>query len=232
MSLSKQQKFDMIRDVELRIAKEELAEQYLKDVKTIESSDKPLRTLKEIMESKETSVEQPATPDNDVVIGEALHDHQTGELSDLHVKYVYEHMSLEPDADVQKFDEQYLIDSRKLKVKHDREWHEMENSSNPSETEQAILERDYKEEDMTGFEILKKIRQESGYQTNEEKELLEQSEIAAKTPFEKSIDSLSQWKSIGRETLAMQGAEQGVNIQEHFENAQSMSNDNDMGMER
>ena len=55
MSLSKQQKLDMIRDVELRLAKEELAERYLKHINQIKNSDKPLRTLMEIIEGKQQS---------------------------------------------------------------------------------------------------------------------------------------------------------------------------------
>ena len=49
MTLTKQQKMDMIFDVELRLAKEELAEQYVKNLKTIENSKKPLRTLGDIV---------------------------------------------------------------------------------------------------------------------------------------------------------------------------------------
>ena len=44
MALTKQQKWDMIHDVELRLAKEELAERHIKNVKAIENSDKPLHT--------------------------------------------------------------------------------------------------------------------------------------------------------------------------------------------
>ena len=40
MALTKQQKWDMIYDVELRLAKEELAEQYVKNLNAIENSDK------------------------------------------------------------------------------------------------------------------------------------------------------------------------------------------------
>ncbi|MGH1377184.1 MAG: hypothetical protein ACRBB3_00010 [Alphaproteobacteria bacterium] len=49
MTLTKQQKLDMIRDVELRIAKEELAEMHIRNMKAIEESDQPLRTLKNII---------------------------------------------------------------------------------------------------------------------------------------------------------------------------------------
>lgn len=165
MSLSKQQKFDMIRDVELRLAKEELAEQYLKDVQAIENSDKPLRTLKELMKGNEHTAPETDISDS-IATAEMPYEHQADDLPD--------------------------------------------------------------------FEIIRKQQQEAGYQTSEEKELLEQSEIAVKTPYKKpGMDSLSEWQFIGFETLVMQDADKrDINIQEHFENAQSMSNDNDMGMER
>ena len=164
MTLSKQQKFDMIRDVELRLAKEELAEQYLKDVQAIESSDKPLRTLRELMLGDEHT-----TPETDISDSVGI------------VEIPYEHQA----------------------------------------------------DDFPDFEIMKSLQREAGYQTSEEKELLEQSEEAVKTSSEKPMDSLSKWQFIGFETLAMQDAEnRNINIQEHFENARAMSNDNDMGMER
>ena len=46
------------------------------------------------------------------------------------------------------------------------------------------------------------------------------------------MDSKSQWEFNGIETLARQAmAKEGFDLQDRFENAQSMSNDNDMGME-
>lgn len=62
MSLSKQQKLDMIRDVELRLATEELAERYLKHINQLENSDKPLRTLLEIMEGEQQQTHDIETP--------------------------------------------------------------------------------------------------------------------------------------------------------------------------
>ena len=48
------------------------------------------------------------------------------------------------------------------------------------------------------------MKQESYHQTSEDKELLEQSEEAVKTPFKKSgMDSKTQWEFIGLESLAM-----------------------------
>ncbi len=58
MTLTKQQKLDMIRDVELRIAKEELAEMHIKNMKAIEDSDQPLRTLKNIVNDQPSIAEQ------------------------------------------------------------------------------------------------------------------------------------------------------------------------------
>jgi len=156
MALTKQQKWDMIYDVELRLAKEELAEQYVKNLNTIENSKKPLRTLQEIV--------------------------------------------------------------------HGREQDRAEKSENQLEDEQTI----------TDPEFATNLKQEPYHQTSEDKELLEQSEIAAKTPFKKDgLDSKTQWEFIGIESLAMRdAAKRDFNIQKDFENAQSMANDHDMGMER
>ena len=66
MTLTKQQKLDMIRDVELRIAKEELAEMHIRNMKAIEDSDQPLRTLKSIINDQPliTEKEQSAIYNN------------------------------------------------------------------------------------------------------------------------------------------------------------------------
>jgi hypothetical protein len=45
------------------------------------------------------------------------------------------------------------------------------------------------------------------------------------------MDSLSQWEHIGLEHLAMrEHVSNDINIQEHYENAQAMINDTDMGV--
>ena len=83
------------------------------------------------------------------------------------------------------------------------------------------------------FEHTEYVQQNIYQHTSEDKELLEQLEIATKTPFNKSgMDSKSQWEFNGIETLARQAmAKEGFDLQDQFEDAQSMSNDNDMGME-
>jgi len=156
MTLTKQQKLDMIYDVELRLAKEELAEQYVKNMSALENSDKPLRTLQEIVHG---------------------YDRSKDEFS----------QNLTKEAHVSP----------------------------------------------ANFEQTEYVQQNIYQQTSEDKELLEQSEIAAKPPFNKSsLDSKSQWEFTGIETLARQAmAKEGFDLQDQFENAQSMSNDNDMGME-
>ena len=58
MTLTKQQKLDMIRDVELRIAKEELVEMHVINMKAIENSDQPLRTLKGIINDQPLIAEE------------------------------------------------------------------------------------------------------------------------------------------------------------------------------
>ena len=160
MTLTKQQKFDMIRDVELRLAKEELAEQYVKNINALENSDKPLRTLQEIVHDYDRSKD---------VLSQNL-------TKEAHV--------------------------------------------NPANFDNTIEHTEY-------------VQQNIYQHTSEDKELLEQLEIATKTPFNKSgMDSKSQWEFNGIETLARQAmAKEGFDLQDQFENAQSMSNDNDMGME-
>ncbi len=72
--------------------------------------------------------------------------------------------------------------------------------------------------------------------TKQEKldQLLEKSKAAANTPIKKSgLDSLSQWEFEGLEILAMRNtAINGFNIQKDFEDAQVMSQNDDLGMER
>lgn len=152
MSLSKQQKLDMIHDVELRLAKEELAERYLRHINQLEHSDKPLRTLLEIMEGEQ----------------QQTHD----------------------------------------------------------------IETPYIREEISSFEVMEKLQRESGLQSAEDLALMEQWKEAAKTPHRKhGMDSLTQWEHIGIENQAMrEGLSNDIDIQEHYENAQSMANDNDIGL--
>lgn len=152
MSLSKQQKLDMIRDVELRLAKEELAERYLKHINQLENSDKPLRTLLEIIEGEQQPAKDIETPNI--------------------------------------------------------------------------------QEEISPFEIMERLQHESGLQSAEELALLEKWEEAAKTPHRKpGMDSLSQWEHVGIENQAMrEGVSNDIDIQEHYENVQSMANDKDMGL--
>ena len=95
----------------------------------------------------------------------------------------------------------------------------------------AIL---YSYQNLPDPELMARLRHKMSHLTNEEKELMEQLEEATKTPFNKSgMDSKIQWEFIGFETLSMRDAnKRDFNIQKDFENAQSMSNDHDMGMER
>ncbi len=122
----------------------------------------------------------------------------------------------------------------------------LENSDKPLRTLQEIVHghdrsKDELSQNLTkeahvnpaNFEHTEYVQQNIYQQTSEDKELLQQSEIAAKTSFNKSgMDSKSQWEFTGIETLARQAmAKEGFDLQDQFENAQSMSNDNDMGME-
>ena len=162
MTLTKQQKLDMIRDVELRIAKEELAEMHVRNMKAIEDSDQPLRTLKSIINNPP------------------------------------------------------LI----------------------TEKEQSVS---YSDDKSLKYEALVDMKHNNHKPTNEDKELLEQSEIAANTPFKKdSLDSKTQWEFTGLETFSVRehitktenDPHLDFNLQEHFDNAKSMFSDHDIGMER
>ncbi len=107
----------------------------------------------------------------------------------------------------------------------------IEQSDNPFETERAIL---LSYQNTPDPETMDRMRQNVNHLTSEEKELLKQSEEAVRTSSSKAgLDSLNQWKFIGMETLATQrAAKRDFNIQKDFENANAMSNDHDMGMER
>ncbi len=232
MALTKQQKMDMIYDVELRLAKEELAEQYMRDIKTIENSKKPMRTLKGMIEKDMpfgTAIEKPEQ--SNIVAGQTLHQYQRDEWHNLNEQHFKELKSLNLNADLQKFTAQKQEELEQLLARHERDRDRVEKSDNPLEEEQAIV---HSYENLPDPEIMARLRQKMSHLTSEEKELMEQSEIAAKTPFSKlGLDSKTEWEFIGLETLAMRNAEnKHLNIKEHFENAKSMSNDNDMGMER
>ena len=228
MALTKQQKMDMIRDVELRLAKEELAEQHIKNMKTIEDREKPLRTLKGIV-GKDTP---PAVEVEHVrlVAGQDLSEHQREEWHSLNERQFEELETLTPNADLKEFAAQKHEELEHLLSRHGRDRDRVEKSETPLEEEQAIL-LSYK--NTPDPQSMARMKQNINHLTTEEKELLEQSEEATKTPFKKDgLDSKTQWEFIGFETLAVKGAEnRNLNIQKDFENAQSMTNDHDMGME-
>lgn len=242
MTLTKQQKTDMIFDVELRLAKEELAEQYVKNLKTIENSKKPLRTLKNI-DQKDTppimEVEQ-----EKYIVRQALSEYQRDEWHNLNERHFDELKLLSSDADLHGFAEQNQEELKQLLARHGRDRDRIEKSKTPLEEEQAIL---YSYDNDLDPGIMARLKQKTVPLTNEEKQLLEQSEEAVKTPFKKSgMGSKSQWEFIGLETQAMrenvpkstnrhiatEEKKLEFNLQEHFENTQSMPHDHDMDMER
>lgn len=94
------------------------------------------------------------------------------------------------------------------------------------------IEAPHIQEEVSPFEVMDKLQQKSGLQSAEELALLERFGEAAKEPFRKpAMDSLSQWEFIGLEHLAMrERVSNDTNIQEHYENAQAMANENDLGM--
>ena len=173
MTLTKQQKLDMIRDVELRIAKEELAEMHIRNMKAIEDSDQPLRTLKGLIEKVSPPIQEVAIPEKESVVEKAvLHQHHDNVLAP---------------------------------------------------------------------KIMTNMKQKIDPQSAEAQELLDQSEIAANTPFKKEgLDSKTQWEFTGLENISVcdnttkieEEPHLDFNLQEHFDNAKSMFSDHDIGMER
>jgi len=182
MTLTKQQKMDMIYDVELRLAKEELAERYVKNLNEIENSNKPLRTLQEIVEKDAPLVTEIVRAEH---AGQALSDVQRDEWHDLNERHFEELNSLGYNANLEEFSLRKQEELNQLLARHGKDRDTVEKSDNPLETERTILER---------------YKNTPEYNTGEK-----------------------------QETLAKRDAtEMDFDIQKHFENAQSMSNDNDM----
>ena len=229
MALTKQQKMDMIYDVELRLAKEELAEQYIRNIKAVEDSEKPLRTLKSIVDKVTPPIVEIERESS--VAGHSLAEHQRDEWHSLNERHFEELKLLSADADLHGFAEQNKAELNELLEHHGRDRDRVEQSDNPFETERAIL---LSYQNTPEPEAMDRMRQNVNHLTSEEKELLEQSEEAVRTSSTKAgLDSLSQWKFIGMETLATQRvAKRDFDIQRDFENAKAMTNDHDMGMER
>ena len=231
MTLTKQQKFDMIRDVELRLAKEELAEQYVKNMSALENSDKPLRTLQELTQKDAQSDLQIDTPEQKSMIAEImLHYHQRDQWHDLSERNYEELKSLGKNADLESFAFNKQKELDQLLTIHRREMDKVEQSENHMQTARGII---HGFDSAPSPEIMNGRTQETDQLTNEDKELLELSEIAAKAPFNKaSMDSKSQWEFTGIETLARQEmAKEQFGLQDLSDNSQNLSNDNDMGME-
>jgi hypothetical protein len=229
MALTKQQKMDMIYDVELRLAKEELAEQHLRNIKALEDSEKPLRTLKNIIGQDTPPVME--IEKMHVVAGQALSEYQRDEWQDLSERHFEELEAISVNVDARDLVEKQQTELKQLLARHGHDRGRVEQSEIPLEEEQAIV---LSYQNTPDAESMARMKQNITHLTSEEKELMEQSEEATKTPFEKSgLDSKSKWEFIGLETLAMREAgNNGSNIQKDFENAQTMSNDHDMGMER
>lgn len=240
MTLTKQQKRDMIYDLELRLAKEELVEQHIKNMTAIEKSAKPMQTAKNIIrENSQLPISNKELP----IAGHALHQYQQDQWHDLSERQFEALKSLPPTADLGIFADKKQSELEAL-LKHQRQDIErVKNSPHPLETEQAIL---HSHDNILDPEIMAQLKQKFDRQSVAEKGLLEQSEIATKIPFKKDgLDSKTQWEFIGLETLARRDntpketgkhnvteEQTDLNLQEHFSNAQSMSNDHGMGMER
>ncbi len=229
MALTKQQKMDMIRDVELRLAKEELAEQYVKNLDAIENSKKPLRTLQGIVQKEASPVVD--IEKEQIIAGQALSDYQRDEWHNLSEHHFEELKAISLNVDSQKLVSEQQEELGQLLARHGRDRDRVEQSETPLEEEQAVL---HAYENLPDPELLAGLRQKMSHLTSEEKELMEQSEEAVKTPSEKpGLDSKTQWQFIGFESLVRENAgKRDLNIQKDFENAQAMSNDHGTSMER
>ena len=228
MALTKQQKMDMIYDVELRLAKEELAEQHLRNIKAIEESEKPMRTLKGIFGDTPPVVEVEQV---NIIAGQALSEYQRDEWHSLSERHFEELKAISINVDAHELVEQQQEELKQLLARHGHDRSRVEQSETPLEEEQAII---LSYQNTPDAESLARMKQNANHLTSEEKELLEQSEEAVKTRSEKpGLDSKTQWEFIGFESLVMRNADKkDFNIQKDFENARAMSNDHDMGMER
>lgn len=233
MALTKEQKFNMIRDVELRLAKEELAERHIKNMEAIENSDTPLRTLREIVDKNVPPVQEVAIAKKEsVVAGQALRARQRDEWHSLNEQHFEELKSLSPNSDLKAFAAQKQAELENLLARHGRDIDRVEKSDTPLEDERAIL---YSYKHLPNQEIMaQQLKQETFSLTDEDKELFEQSEEAVNTPFRKDgLDSLTEWEFYGLEILAMHdAAKNNINVQEQFENARSMSTAHNTDMER
>lgn len=236
MALTKQQKLDMIYDLELRLAKEELVEQHVKNMTAIESSEKPMQTAKNIIGGNPPPLIEVDMPTKEnALAGHALHQHHRDQWHDLSERQFEELKSLPPNVAIEAFADKKQGDLETLLKQQRQDIDRVEKSEQPLETEQAIL---HSYDNALDPEIMANMKQKFYRQSSEGKELLEQSEIATKTPFKKDgLDSKTQWEFSGLETQAMRKnvtEEQQVdfNLQEHFDNAQSMFNDHGIDMER
>ncbi len=228
MALTKQQKMDMIYDVELRLAKEELAEQHVKNMKAIEASEKPLRTLKGILDKDTSPVAE--LEHATMFAGQALSEYQRDEWHDLSERHFEELKAISVNIDAHDLVEKQQAELKQLLARHGHDRGRVEQSVNPFEEEQAIL---LSYQNMPDQKTMAQMEQQDvNHLNSEERELMEQSEEAAKTPFEKSgLDSKTKWEFIGLETLAMREASnRDSNIQEHYENALVMYNEKGLGV--
>lgn len=201
MTLTKQQKFDMIYDLELRLAKEELVEQHVKNMAAIDTSKKPMQTAKDIMRRNPPSSNKVDMKEKEnAIAGHALHKHQRDQWHNLSEQQFKELKSLPQNSDIESFADKKQSELESL-LKHQRQDIErLEKSEHPLKTEQDIL-YSY---DALDPKIMANMKQKFDHQSIEEKELLEQSEIATRTPFKKDgLDSKTQWEFSGLETQAM-----------------------------
>jgi len=234
MALTKQQKFDMIRDVELRLAKEELAEQYVKNLNAIENSKKPLRTLQQIVHGRDQDLSEKSENqlEDELTISEPEFAtnmkpesyHQTNEDKEL---------LEQSEAAVKKPFKKSGMDSKTQWEFIGLESLAMRESIPKEKIRGSVTEeqmQEFRDEYYGGrydaLETLRQHSQENRYVTNEQ---LNQSNGDMALSKLKTQDILHDPQE-EFSTREPEMREVELNLQEHFENAQSMSIDNDMGM--
>lgn len=217
MALSKQQKLDMLHKVELRLAKEELAEQYIQDIAALENSKHPMTTLKNMMQNNPapaiTVLEQtPAT-------GQALLNHQRDHWHDLNEHHSNQLAALTSHDDITALKAQQKDELDHLLACQQRDRETVEKSDAPLEQEQAIL---HSYENAITPEILARMKQEKDHQNIEE-------------PALNHADFVDSYNKQARPELVpdywVEASDFEINLKEQYANAVSLEQGDDFELE-
>ncbi len=240
MTLTKQQKLDMIRDVELSIAKEELAEAHIKNMAELEKSDHPMRTLKDIITKTAPAIQEISIAEKESVTnqkGNAIALEVTQDIKpQTHSLTAKEAETLEQSEIATKTPStKEGLDSKSqwrftgLESVAARENAPAETSQN-NVTQEQIQEfrQEYYSGQYNALEKLNQLNTENGYVTEQQLDQFIQDIVDNQRVSQEILSNYS------GDAATKAEAEQSIDfdLQEHFENAKSMSIDNDMAMER